>query len=77
MLSLPEAGLAWCLVHSQGPQLCLKVYQPFTFYLGGKNWSFAIFLHTVPLRLWDCTTGTHAQTLDFFFLFDCLGIVDF
>jgi len=28
---------------SQGPQLCLKVYHLFTFYLVGKDWSFAVF----------------------------------
>lgn len=47
MLSLPEdgsvsVGLAWHLVQ-RIEVLCLKVYQLFTFYLVGKNWSFAIF----------------------------------
>lgn len=48
MLSLPEdgsvsVGLVWHLVQSQGPQLCLEVYQLFTFHFVGKDWSFAVF----------------------------------
>lgn len=61
---------------SQGPQLCLKAYQLFTFYFVGKDWSFAVFsiqlLSGFGIALLEGIPETLISVVMDFFLFVCL-----